>query len=49
MTRQEVELGSGQAIQAADFVGLVPTSRGAHCRPRHPRLASLWCSAEMTC
>ena len=32
------------AIPAADFAGIVPASRGAHCRPLHPRLASL-CSA----
>jgi hypothetical protein len=33
---------SGQrAVRAADFAGLVPASRGAHCRPLHPRLASL--------
>lgn len=30
-----------RAIRAADFAGLVPASRGAHCRPLHPRLASL--------
>jgi len=30
-----------RAIQAADFAGFVPASRGAHCRPLHPRLASL--------
>lgn len=30
-----------RAIQAGDFAGLVPASRGAHCRPLHPRLASL--------
>jgi hypothetical protein len=29
------------AIRAGDFAGLVPASRGAHCRPLHPRLASL--------
>ena len=27
------------------FAGIVPSSRGAHCRPLHPRLASL-CSAK---
>jgi hypothetical protein len=27
-------------ILAADFAGIVPASRGAHCRPLHPRLAS---------
>jgi hypothetical protein len=32
------------AIRAGDFAGLVPASRGAPCRPLHPRLASL-CSA----
>jgi hypothetical protein len=32
------------AIPAADFARLVRASRGAHCRPLHPRLASL-CSA----
>jgi len=34
------------AIRAGDFAGLVPASRGAHCRPLHPRLASL-CSGEV--
>ena len=29
------------AIRARDFAGFVPASRGAHCRPLHPRLASL--------
>ena len=29
------------AIQAGDFAGFVPASRGAYCRPLHPRLASL--------
>jgi hypothetical protein len=29
------------AIRAGDFAGIVPASRGAHCRPLHPRLASL--------
>jgi hypothetical protein len=24
------------------FAGIVPASRGAHCRPLHPRLASLY-------
>jgi len=33
-------IGEG-AIRAADFAGLVPASRDAHCRPLHPRLASL--------
>ena len=33
------------AIRAGDFAGLVPASRGAHCRPLHPRLASLGCRA----
>jgi hypothetical protein len=28
-------------IQASDFAGFVPASRGAHCHPLHPRLASL--------
>ena len=28
-----------------DFAGIVPSSRGAHCRPLHPRLASL-CSVK---
>jgi hypothetical protein len=32
------------AIPAADFARLVLASRGAHCRPLHPGLASL-CSA----
>jgi hypothetical protein len=32
-----------EALRAADFAGLVPASRGAHCRPLHPRLASLCC------
>ena len=32
------------AIPAADFARLVRASRGVHCRPLHPRLASL-CSA----
>jgi hypothetical protein len=41
-------LGKCQAaIRGADFVGIVPTSRGAHCRPLHPWLASVqreaWC------
>jgi len=31
------------AIRAGDFAGIVPASRGAHCRPLHPRLASLCC------
>jgi hypothetical protein len=31
------------AIRAVDFAGIVPASRGAHCRPLHPRLASLCC------
>jgi hypothetical protein len=30
-----------RAIRAGDFAGVVPASRGAHCRPLHPRLASL--------
>jgi hypothetical protein len=30
------------AIQARDFAGFVPASRGAHCRPLHPRLASFY-------
>ena len=29
------------AIRARDFAGFVPASRDAHCRPLHPRLASL--------
>ena len=29
------------AIRARDFAGFVPASRGADCRPLHPRLASL--------
>jgi hypothetical protein len=29
------------AIRAGDFAGVVPASRGAHCRPLHPWLASL--------
>jgi hypothetical protein len=29
-----------------DFTGIVPASRGAHCRPLHPRLASLCCRPE---
>jgi hypothetical protein len=33
-------------IRAGDFAGLVPASRGAHCRPLHPRLASLCCPEE---
>ena len=28
-------------ILAADFAGVVPARRGAHCRPLHPRLAPL--------
>ena len=32
------------ALPAADFARIVRASRGAHCRPLHPRLASL-CSA----
>ena len=32
-----------EAIRAGDFAGIVPASRGAHCRPLHPRLASLCC------
>jgi hypothetical protein len=28
------------AIRAGEFAGIVPASRGAHCRPLHPRLAS---------
>ena len=32
-----------EAIRVGDFAGLVPASRGAHCRPLHPRLASLCC------
>ena len=31
------------AIRATDFAGIVPASRGAHCRPLHPWLASLCC------
>jgi hypothetical protein len=31
-----------------DFAGLVPASRGAHCRPLHPRLASLCCRQRAT-
>jgi len=31
-----------RTILAGDFAGVVPASRGAHCRPLHPRLASLW-------
>jgi hypothetical protein len=30
------------AIRARDFAGFVPASRGAHCRPLHPRLASFF-------
>lgn len=30
-----------RAIVAWDFAGIVPASRGAHCRPLHPWLASL--------
>jgi hypothetical protein len=29
------------AVLATDFAGIVPASRGAHCRPLHPRLAFL--------
>jgi hypothetical protein len=33
--------GDEVVILAADFAGIVPARRGAHCRPLHPRLASL--------
>ena len=33
------------AIQAADIADIVSASRGAHCRPLHPRLAS-FCSVK---
>ena len=34
-------------ILATGFARILPASRGAHCRPLHPRLASL-CSALKT-
>jgi hypothetical protein len=34
-----------EGILAAYFAGVVPASRGAHCRPLHPWLASV-CSAQ---
>jgi hypothetical protein len=37
------------AIRATDFAGIVPASRGAHCRPLHPRLASLCCPGTAVC
>ena len=36
----EVE-GAAGGTSYRDFAGIVPASRGAHCRPLHPRLASL--------
>jgi hypothetical protein len=40
----EVE-GWRQRDSCRDVAGVVPTSRGTHCRPLHPRLASL-CSGH---
>jgi len=34
--------GFAGGTSCGDFAGLVPASRGAHGRPLHPRLASLW-------
>ena len=42
--RGDCDAKAEAAIPAADFARLVRASRGAHCRPLHPRLASL-CSA----
>ncbi len=36
-----IRIGVGASLQ--DFAGIVPSSRGAHCRPLHSRLASLCC------
>ena len=33
--------GNAGGTSYRDFAGIVPASRGAHCRPLHPRLASL--------
>jgi hypothetical protein len=33
--------GLAGGTSCRDVAGLVPASRGAHCRPLHPRLASL--------
>ena len=41
----EVRGGAG-ATSCRDFAGILPASRGAHCRPLHPRLASL-CSGHI--
>jgi hypothetical protein len=42
MKRRTADRGGVGGVQAScpDFAGLVPASRGAHCRPLHPRLAS---------
>jgi len=42
--REDCDPKAEAAIPAADFARLVRARRGAHCRPLHPRLASL-CSA----
>ena len=35
------EVGGAGGTSCRDVAGIVPASRGAHCRPLHPRLASL--------
>ena len=42
MKRRTADRGSVGGLRAScpEFAGLVPASRGAHCRPLHPRLAS---------
>src|SRR5262245_45782095 len=37
--------GSSGGASCRDFDGIVPASQGPHCRPLHPRLASL-CSGQ---
>ena len=37
--------GFAGGTSCRDFAGIVPASRGAHCRPLHPGLASL-CSGQ---
>jgi hypothetical protein len=37
------------AIPAADFARIVQASRGAHCRPLHPQLASLCSAPKAAC
>src|SRR5690348_9236343 len=38
-----VKTPCGRRTSLPDFAGIVPSSRGAHCRPLHSRLASLCC------